>query len=377
MKRLIAVLVLLCLLCPTCLGVERQPPGISAVSAILMDADSGRVLYEKDAHQQRSIASITKLMTALVAVESTPELQTVIRVKPEHQAEGSSMYLKPGELLSLEELLYGLLLSSGNDAALAIADGCGGDVDTFVDWMNQWAAELGMEQSHFANPNGLDAEGHYSTAYDMALLARHVLAHEELAKIVATRSIALGERYLTNHNKLLWRYEGCMGMKTGYTDEAGRTLVSCAVRDGRTLICVTLHDPNDWTDHAALLDYGFSVWHGQPLARAGKVVKTLGVCGSLLPQVEVETAADVSYPLREGEEVQLRITLPDRVSAPVKRGEIAGKYEYLLNDEVIGETYLLYASDVPKLSCRPSFFGKLRDVLLRGGGDSSPAAFFL
>ena len=255
MKKVVAVLLTACFLCPACYAAEA--PTVSAASAILVDAATGRVLYEKDADTQRLIASTTKLMTALVAVESTPDLQRMVTVIPEYQAEGSSMYLAVGEEITLEELLYGLLLHSGNDAALAIAGGCAGDVETFVGWMNQWASEIGMSNTHFSNPNGLDAEDHYSTAYDMALLAREVLENDVLREMVATKSIHVAGRDLTNHNKLLWRYEGCGGMKTGYTMAAGRTLVSCATRNGQTLICVTLNAPNDWEDHEALFDYGF------------------------------------------------------------------------------------------------------------------------
>ena len=254
MKRFAAVLLTLAvLLCPS---VRAAGPGISAASAILIDGESGRVLYAQNAEEERPIASITKLMTALVAVESHPDLSEVVTIRPEWTGvEGSSMYLKAGEELTLEALLYGLLLASGNDAAVAIAGFCAGDVDTFVAWMNDKAAELGMEHTHFENPNGLNDEGHYSTAADMAALARVVMEHEALAKIVGTRSITVAGRTLTNHNKLLWRYEGCTGLKTGYTDRAGRTLVSCAERDGQRLIAVTLNDPNDWADHAALFDY--------------------------------------------------------------------------------------------------------------------------
>ncbi|MDE6107733.1 MAG: D-alanyl-D-alanine carboxypeptidase, partial [Oscillospiraceae bacterium] len=260
MKKMLALFLAVCLLClsPVCFAAGE--PTVSAASAILVDAASGRVLFEKDAHTQRSIASTTKLLTALVAVESTPDLSRIVTITAEHWAEGTSMYLKPGEELTLEELLYGLLLQSGNDAALAIASGCAGDTATFVEWMNQWAEDLGMEDSHFANPNGLDEEGHYSTAYDMALLARAVLKNDTLCEIVATRSATKAGRSLSNHNKLLWQYEGCTGMKTGYTTGAGRTLVSSATRNGQTLVCVTLNDRNDWEDHAALFDYGFGSW---------------------------------------------------------------------------------------------------------------------
>lgn len=362
MKRLSIFLILPVLFCPACFAAEA-PPAISAEAAILMDADSGRVLYEKDAHSKRLIASTTKLMTALVAVESTPDLEKVITVKPEYQAEGSSMYLKVGEELTLRELLYGLLLSSGNDAALAIAGGCAGEVETFVGWMNEWAEDLGMEDSHFANPNGLDDEEHYSTAYDMALLAQAVLKNETLREMVATRSITVAERSLTNHNKLLWQYEGCVGMKTGYTEAAGRTLVSCAVREGQSLICVTLKDRDDWDDHRALLDYGFENWPVHPLAREGKVFRTLPVTGGLIPQVRVATAADVVYPLGATERVRARITLPKEAEAPVRKGDIAGKLTFLSGEKVIGETYLLYTADVPADRPGPTLLQRVKELL--------------
>ncbi|MCD8375523.1 MAG: serine hydrolase, partial [Oscillospiraceae bacterium] len=220
MKRFAAVLLALWCLLPSAQALET-----SAQSAVLMDAASGRVLYEKNARQPRDIASITKLMTALVAVERAEDLDEIVTIQPQWTGvEGSSIYLQPGEQVSLRALLYGLLLQSGNDAAVAIAAHCAGDVETFVGWMNERAVQLGMEQTHFANPNGLSQQGHYSTAYDMALLAAACCANPAVAEIAATRSITLEGRTLTNHNKLLWRYPGCTGLKTGYTQLAGRAL---------------------------------------------------------------------------------------------------------------------------------------------------------
>ena len=262
MKRLLAAAaaLLLCLnLVPTAHGVST-----SAGSAILMEAESGRVLYEQDAGRPRLIASVTKLMTALVALESGCPLEEKVVIREEDtRTEGSSLYLRPGEELRLETLLYGLLLQSGNDAALAVARHCGGTVENFVAEMNRCAARLGMTNSRFANPSGLNAEGHCSTARDLALLARACLKNETLAAIAATRSITLEGRSFVNHNKLLWRYGGCVGLKTGYTEKAGRTLVSAAERDGMTLIAVTLDDPDDWRDHAALFDWGVANWRGR------------------------------------------------------------------------------------------------------------------
>lgn len=375
MKRFLSAALVFCLLCPACLATEA--PSVSAASAILIDAGSGRVLYAQDVHTRRLIASTTKLMTALVAVESTSDLNTKIRVKPEYQAEGSSMYLRAGEELTLKELLYGLLLASGNDAALAIAGGCAGAVDTFVDWMNQRAESLGMKDTHFANPNGLDDEEHYSTAYDMALLAQEVSRNEELMALVSTRSAFVAGRNLANHNKLLWRYEGCVGMKTGYTDAAGRTLVSCAKRGAQTLLCVTLKDRDDWKDHAALFDYGFGAYPTHLLARKGKVFRSLPVTGSLVPQVEVVTASDVTYPLAEGEWVRVKIMLPEMVSAPVAKGAIAGRLTFLVGEETVGETYLLYGADVPENVPKPSTLLQRMKKFLWGRENTSSLAVML
>lgn len=201
------------------------------------------------------IASTTKIMTALVVLEQA-SLDDTITVTQAHMAEGSSMYLKPGETVRVEELLYGLLLCSGNDAALALTE-CAGGAAPFVALMNEKAAALGMAHTSFANPNGLDAEGHYSTARDMAALAAAAMDDPTFRRLCSSRRVTIGQRTMENHNRLLRQVEGCVGLKTGYTQAAGRTLVSCAERNGCRLIVVTLRDGDDWADHAALYEYGF------------------------------------------------------------------------------------------------------------------------
>ncbi len=253
-KKLCGVLLVLGLLL-TLLPCRAEAVQLSAAAAILMDADSGKVLYEKDAARKMRIASTTKIMTALVVLEHA-RLTDTITVTNDHMVEGSSMYLKPGEVVTVEELLYGLLLCSGNDAALALADCCGG-LAAFVSAMNDKAAALGMTGTSFANPNGLDDENHYSTARDMAVLAAYAAKDPTFRRICSTRTATVGGRTMTNHNKLLSQVEGCIGMKTGYTKAAGRTLVSCAERQGRRLVAVTLCDGNDWADHKALYEMGF------------------------------------------------------------------------------------------------------------------------
>ena len=240
----------------TLLPCRAEAIQLSATAAILMDADSGEILYEKDAGRRMRIASTTKIMTALVALDRA-RLTDTITVTAAHMVEGSSMYLKPGEQVTVEELLYGLLLCSGNDAALVLADYCGG-LTKFVTLMNEKAESLGMVNSSFANPNGLDDEAHYSTAHDMAILASYAARNATFLRLCSTKSVTINGRTMSNHNRLLREVEGCIGMKTGFTKAAGRTLVSCARRDGRCLVAVTLQDGNDWADHAALYDYGFT-----------------------------------------------------------------------------------------------------------------------
>ena len=322
------MLVVLCLTTvPTAAAV-----GTGASAAILMEAETGRVLYEQNIHQRQLIASTTKLMTALVALESGCDLRESVKVKDDWVGiEGSSIYLREGEEITLEALLYGLLLRSGNDAAVAVAGICGG-AEAFVAAMNQKAAELGMADSHFENPSGLDGETHYSTAYDMALLARACLQNETLAKIAATKSVTLGTRTFTNHNKLLWRYEGCVGLKTGYTEHAGRTLVSAAQRNGMTLICVTLNDPNDWADHAALLDYGFANFGMTTVVEAGETVCTLPTEGSLEPVTSVCAGDRVRLCLGPGENWSREVCLNTRkVAAPLAAGAEVGVLRFRVN----------------------------------------------
>ena len=229
---------------------------LSASACVLMDGDTGEVIYKENGDTRCLIASTTKIMTALVILENA-DLTDTVEITASHMVEGSSMYLKPGEVVTVEELLYGLLLCSGNDAALALADACGG-LDTFVELMNQKAQELGMKNTCFENPNGLDGTNHYSTAYDMALLMMAAEENPTFRRICGSSQAAIGGRTMSNHNRLLKELEGCVGGKTGYTKAAGRTLVSCCEREGRRLVAVTLCDGNDWADHAALYEWGFS-----------------------------------------------------------------------------------------------------------------------
>ena len=336
----LAALTAVFLLCPPARAVDTH-----AASAVLMDAESGRVLYAHDAHHPRLIASTTKLLTALVAAEQAVDLDEAVTIKGEWLgSEGSSIYLKAGEEITLRGLLYGLLLQSGNDAAMSIACHIAGSEADFVAMMNQKAAELGMKDSSFANPSGLNDDDHYSTAYDLALLARACLDNETVAEICATQAVTVGTRTFINHNKLLGRYEGCVGMKTGFTEKAGRTLVSAAARDGQTLICVTLNDGDDWNDHTRLLDYGFTAFPRQVLCRSGEVYGWVAVEGSLIPAVAVGTQGELGYPLTGVEEPVMEIELPQSAAAPLAPGVQLGELRWRLGGEVVARMPLVSQS---------------------------------
>ena len=304
-------------------------PTTSAKCCVLMDADTGAVLFAQKENERALIASTTKIMTAVVVLEHCePDREFVVPVEATG-IEGSSMYLQAGECLTIRELLYGLLLQSGNDAAVALALACSDSVEEFVALMNVQAQKLGMENSHFENPNGLDGEKHYSSAMDLAKLTRHALKNEEFSQIVATKNKQIGSRYLRNHNRLLWSVEGCIGVKTGYTKAAGRTLVTAVTRNGRTLIAVTLCDGDDWRDHAALYDYGFSQYEqGIAVAQGQQVAELTLMDGTVCPLLAGE---DVSVPLLPGEALRVVPVYPRAPFLP--EGEVFG-------DVYLGERYL-------------------------------------
>ncbi|MEG1593361.1 MAG: D-alanyl-D-alanine carboxypeptidase family protein [Oscillibacter sp.] len=322
----------------------------SASSAILMDVDSGRVLYAQNADAKMGVASTTKILTALVAIEECSLAETVTVSREAACTEGSAMYLTEGETLTLETLLYGLLLCSGNDAAVAIASHVGGDSKGFVALMNAKAKTLRMTASSFANPNGLDDEKHYSTARDMARLACAAMDNETLMRIASTKSISIGGRTMCNHNKLLTLTEGCLGLKTGYTKAAGRTLVSCAQRGGQRLVAVTLQDGNDWADHQSLYEYGFAAYPAKTGAVLGQTVETVPVIGGMSATVPLVAAAGFAWPLGVGEALGVAIEA-DGLTAPVAAGTRVGEAVFSVNGTEVGRIDLLCGKEVlPKLA---------------------------
>ncbi len=319
---------------------------LSAEKAILVDAATGRVLYEKNADERSLIASTTKIMTALVVCEQCNVLDRMRIPKEAVGIEGSSMYLQEGEVLTLQELLYGLMLHSGNDAAVALAIYCGGTVEGFAEMMNDKARVLGMTQSHFENPNGLDSPGHYSTARDLAILASYAMKNPIFYKTVSTKTVTVGNRYLRNHNKLLWQVAGADGVKTGYTKAAGRILVSSATRDGRRLIAVTINDPDDWNDHGALLEEGFSRYQVRRIVSAGERIGTVEIAGGQVGYAELVAAEDFDYALAPEERGELVFSGPGFVYAPVARGAEAGFAHVCIDGKSVGKIPIVFGETV-------------------------------
>ena len=319
---------------------------ISAQKACVMDAVSGRLLLEKNADSQSLIASTTKIMTALVVCEQCNVLDRMRIPREAVGIEGSSMYLQEEEVLTIQELLYGLMLRSGNDAAVALAIYCGGTVEGFAELMNDKARSLGLRNTHFVNPNGLDAPGHYSTARDLAILAAYAMENPVFYKTVSAKNIRIGARYLTNHNKLLWQVEGADGVKTGYTKAAGRILVSSATRNDRRIIAVTINDGDDWKDHAVMLNNGFSRYRMQTIVSAGDCLGTMEVAGGENGHVEILAAEDFSYLLAEEEHPYTMLPGPGFVYAPVAEGEDAGLAYVLLKDRAIGCVPVVYGRTI-------------------------------
>ncbi|MDY4490343.1 MAG: D-alanyl-D-alanine carboxypeptidase family protein [Candidatus Faecousia sp.] len=326
--------------------LPREARAVSAEKAFSLDAVSGRVLFDKNADSRSLIASTTKIMTALIVCEQCNVLDRMRIPKEAVGIEGSSMYLREGEVLTVQELLYGLMLSSGNDAAVALAIYCGGTVGGFVELMNDKARLLGLRNTHFENPNGLDSPGHYSTARDLAVLAAYAMENPVFYKTVSAKTVTAGQRYLRNHNKLLWVVEGADGVKTGYTRAAGRALVSSATRDGRRIIAVTLNDPDDWREHQTLLEEGFARFHVQRVITAGDRIGELEVAGGDGSRVEVLAAEHFVYALAPEENPQVALPGPGFVYAPVAEGADAGFAYVLIQGKAVEKFPVVYGRTV-------------------------------
>ena len=327
---------------------------VSAKSAVVMEASTGRVLYQKNAHEKMPMASTTKIMTALVAIENG-NLSDMFTVSANASGvEGSSIWLSPGETMTLSDLLFGLMLASGNDAAIAIAEHIGGDVETFVGMMNDKAREIGAYNTHFANPHGLPADNHYTTAYDLALISAYAMQNKIFREVVKTQYKTLPweghewDRVVKNKNKILWNYEGGNGIKTGFTKEAGRCLAAAAEREGMQLVSVVLCAPDMFNDCMALMDYGFEYFDNSLVVKAGEKIGEIAVKDGMEKSFPVYTEKDVYFPLTQEEAANLkkRVYIEETLTAPVKKGQQVGRIELWLGEDRIQSVALTAPYDI-------------------------------
>ncbi|HHV99486.1 MAG TPA: D-alanyl-D-alanine carboxypeptidase [Clostridiaceae bacterium] len=340
-----------------------EEPKINAGAAIVIDMESGRVLYEKDGYTPRKMASTTKIMTAIVALERGNPEDVVTVSERAAGIWGSRIGLKKGQKIKLIDLLYGLMLNSGNDAAIAIAEHIGGTVEKFADMMNEKAYELGAINTNFITPHGLDVDGHYTTPYDLAVITAYALRNPTFSKIVGTVQTTISYRSLHNTNEMLGIYPGADGVKTGYTGKAGRCLVTSATRDNWRIISVVLNCPSRNAraqSSKAILDYAFNNYKPHVLLNKGDKIASVPVIKGIEPYVSIEPMEQVKVPLRTDEidKVERYIELPEKLEAPVYKGTEVGYVHYMINDEIIGQSVLITNSDVR----RKGFMDYLSDI---------------
>ena len=366
MKR-IALLVSLLLLLFRAQGSEALT--VAAKGAALIDAASGRVLFAQNADEQLPMASTTKVMTTLLALENAPLDAQVTAGKNAAGVTGTSLYLSEGETLSMEHMLYGLMLRSGNDAAVAVAEHVAGSVPAFADMMNARAAELNAD-AHYVNPHGLDADGHKISALGLCRVMREAMKNETFRAITGTKRKVIpwvGNEYsrvLENKNKLLTTYEGATGGKTGYTGKAGRCLVFSAERDGLELIGAVLNCPT-WFDTAAvMLDYGFDNYRMEQAYDAGELVRAVPVLNGMADAVNVGVEEALRGAVRIGSPVDVVVTLPEQLEAPVRAGDILGAAAIKNDGDVIAQCNLVAVDSVERLDIRQAFRRLLRNWAL-------------
>lgn len=371
MKKLFALflsfMILVCALDIRTEAVGSSPPSVSAEGAVLIDLESRAVLFEHNMNERLGMASTTKIMTALVAAENS-DLSALVQIPNEAiGVEGSSIYLTHGEALTMEELLFALLLQSANDAATAIAIAVGGSVEAFADMMNARAEKMGLKNTHFTNPHGLYDKEHYTTAYDLAIISVHALENETIAKIFSTYKETLPitsecqKRVLVNHNKLLKLYRGAIGVKTGFTKKTGRCLVSAAERDGLTLVAVTLNAPDDWRDHMSMLDFGFDNFESVTVAEAGAFSYSLPAAGGERESVTLTNATELKMTLPKArDDVKFRVDTLHRFEfAPIYKGTELGRVYCSYDDKFFSESALISAKDLQKAQSDRSWLSKI------------------
>ncbi len=361
------------LLTPSALAEKAaNTPRVSAESAALFEADTGDVIFEVNGRKKLPMASTTKIMTALVALEEGDLDERFTVPREAVGVEGSSVYLAEGETVTLRDLLFALMLESANDAAEAIACRIGGSSSGFAVMMNEKAEELGLRDTSFSNPHGLDDPDHYTTAYDLGKLTCAALENAEFEKIVSTRSISVftygTERTLVNHNRLLQSLDGAIGVKTGFTKRSGRCLVSAVRRNGVLTVAVTLNDPNDWSDHRSLHEYGQSLYKRSVLAEPGSVSVDIPVIGGDVQRVRCTCSDALSAVLKREQKAKVTVEAPRFVPAPVMRGDALGKAVFTSGGRIIGSVPLCAETDVGERNEKRSFLEKILEFLGRATG---------
>lgn len=358
MKKLISFIIILCFLSSGAKALE-----LSAKSAVLIDGVTGRILYAHNCYERLPMASTTKIMTALLALEKgNPDDIVTVSNNAAYQ-EGSSLYLKPGEKIKLIDLVYGLMLNSGNDAAVAIAEHISGNVTDFAKLMTDRAHEIGAYNTSFKNPNGLDAEGHYTTAADLALITKVAYENTNFEKIVSTKSAKSSSEtvhYMTNHNKMLSRYEGSNGVKTGFTKKSGRSLVSGAKRDGWQVIAVTINAPDDWNDHTKMLDYAFDNFKNSEVVKKGDFLGSANVNGGTYEKVDLIYKDSLFLRLSDQElsRIEINTVCSQTLDAPVKIGQVVGESVVSLDGTVMGRCQIV-TNDVSPVESKKNLMDSL------------------
>ncbi len=362
MKKNILALLLIAfnLLCP----VSAYSLEISAHSAILFEPITNKIIYEKNSNSKMSLASTTKIVSAITALENGNLDDIVTTSKYAAEIEGSSIWLEEGEKQTLENLLYGMMLSSGNDAAIAVAEHIGGNCENFAKLMNQTAKLSGANNSNFTNPSGLHDENHYTTAYDLAKITAYAYKNELFRKIVATKEYKIPweghqwGRTLKNHNKLLNMYDGCIGVKTGFTKKSGRCLVSSAERNGVQLITVTLNAPDDWNDHIKMLNLGFESIKNEKILSKEQCEKNINIQNGVKKTIKCGIKEDIYIPLSNNDKPTIKYHIPEEIMAPVNKHDVVGYAEVILNEKAIKKVDLYALEDCPK-EYIPTFYDYL------------------
>lgn len=377
MKKCVCVILSVLLLLSFTVAVNAETdsePSISAEAYILYCADNGQIINSKNENKKMKPASTTKIMTSLIALEESASGNKKVTFTDEMIAEGSSMYLKVGEQVTLEDLATGMMMSSGNDAANATALTVSGSIEKFADYMNVRAKQIGMNDTNFVTPSGLDDENHYSTAYDLALLMTYALENEDFAELTSQKSATVEfiepeskKVTYSNHNRLLSLYEYCTGGKTGYTMAAGRCLVSSAKKDGLTLVCVTLNDRNDWNEHIALYDYGFEKYSCY-YSDDSNFYADIPCVGGKGDKVAITGEKDTSIVVESEDKSQIeqKIYADSFLYAPIGKNDVVGRIDYLIDGKVVSSVNLVAVDEVEIKKENKNIFTKIKELFTYG-----------